>query len=185
MSRNQSQFRRISGRGRTRLACPVCSKEFSRPNAHLRGDTACCSQACSRTIKPKKPATIFNYTCQGCGSSFQQRKGYSGPADYCSRPCARKHTVPRGSAHHNWRGGVAERTHAAKRATRERLKEVSKCERCGSTGHLHGHHKLPYSTYPHLRADPKNIEILCIHCHAAEHPSCAALILSRAGISRK
>lgn len=180
--RNKSQFRRISGRGSATLTCPVCTKVFSRPHAHLRGATACCSQACSLQAKPKKPKTVFEFTCLCCGNRFQRRKGYSGPAIYCSARCRAAHAAPKGDKHPRWNGGSSERTHTVRKAIAERLKEIQSCERCGSSEHLHGHHKKPYSSYPELRAESSNIEILCIWCHVKEHPKQAKLLLSRVGI---
>lgn len=180
-----SQFRRISGRGSTTRICPVCQKQFSRPNAHFRGSTSCCSYECSRKIRPRRKGVILKYTCRACGKSFQRRKGYSGPANYCSLKCSIKSTRKYGKEHPKWKGGITERQHSSRRAIKIRLERVSACERCGATKSLHGHHKKPYADFPELRDDPNNIEILCLHCHALEHPSVAGLMLSRVEISQK
>lgn len=181
-SRNKP--RTVTDRGRTQLTCPACNKQFVRHNAHTRGDTICCSIQCSNLIKPRRQKTLIEYTCLNCGKVFQRRKGYSGPARYCSRACSTV-AAPKGENHSKWNGGSSERSHATRKAIEDRLKEVDRCERCGSGEHLHGHHKKSYSSHPELRAEVSNIEILCIHCHVEEHPTIKKLMLSRVGILQK
>lgn len=174
--RNKSQFRRISGRGSALLTCPVCSKEFNRPHAHLRGKTSCCSYECSRKIKPKRTKVVIDYICQGCGKPFQRRKGYSGPGKYCSRICRCKYAPLKKDKHHKWKGGVSERIWDSRKAIKDRFKEIKSCERCGSSDNLQGHHKKSYADHPELRANMDNIEILCTRCHADEHPRLRGMI---------
>lgn len=118
------------------------------------------------------------YTCAECGVRFERRKGYSGPGRYCSKRCARTGAgrACRGDHHPNWKGGIAERPHSVRSATRRRVRDVGKCERCGSKTNLQGHHKIRYSVNRDKGDDPANIEVLCDGCHAAEHPALSGMI---------
>ena len=42
---------------------------------------------------------------------------------------------------------------------------------------LQGHHIKPYSEFPELGCDENNIVILCISCHAFQHPEISIFIL--------
>lgn len=85
----------------------------------------------------------------------------------------------RGENHPKWNGGSSERTHATRVVIRKIVKLRGKCERCGSTENLQGHHKEPYSRVADRRADPENVEVLCVNCHALEHPELVNFILKR------
>jgi hypothetical protein len=60
--------------------------------------------------------------------------------------------------------------------TQKVVKQKGRCERCGETTNLQGHHIIPYSKNPELRDDPNNIEVVCSSCHAKEHPQLAGMI---------
>jgi 5-methylcytosine-specific restriction endonuclease McrA len=167
------------------LTCPVCLKPFSRPKAHIRNKTHACSLACSHVLRPKKPKVMVEYTCQECRKTFHRRKGGGGTCTYCSVECRRRN-MPSGAAHGRWKGGTSERTHEVRIVIKQRVREVGKCQRCGSVEQLQGHHIKHYSTHPGLRGDPVNIEVLCTNCHALEHPTLANALSSprkRSGIS--
>jgi 5-methylcytosine-specific restriction endonuclease McrA len=115
-------------------------------------------------------------TCKLCDLPFTRTKHRAGKMDYCSRACAREGAAPRGPAHPNWKGGISERSHRSKAAIRARIREIGRCERCGSTENLHGHHRSAYASDPAGREDPSNIEILCAVCHAIRHPSLRNMI---------
>ena len=48
-----------------------------------------------------------------------------------------------------------------------------RCERCGSVRNLQVHHKEPLTPEtvcdPRMAYDPRNLELLCGHCHNEEH----------------
>jgi 5-methylcytosine-specific restriction endonuclease McrA len=162
-------MRKIVGRGSVTLVCPVCTKEFKRPHAHIRSKTHACSLACSFILRPKKTKTLVFANCAQCGMEFSRRKGGEGPMKYCSIAC-RQLNVPKKENHSRWNGGSSKRDHRTKKAIRDRVKAVGACQRCFSVLKLHGHHIKSYSAYPELRAEPSNIEVLCAICHALEHP---------------
>lgn len=158
-----------------------CGKSFLRPRAHIRNKTHSCSQNCARKIKPKRQQTITQHICARCGAPFTRRKGYSGPAKYCSKVCGRAGSgVTRsGAGHHGWKGGVSERSNACRLAIKKRVEEAGACEACGTDKNLQGHHIKSHAEYPDLRSDPSNIRVLCVTCHAEEHPSLRFLVLAK------
>lgn len=168
--------RKVAERGTTILLCRVCGNAFARSNCHIRNSTHSCSRECARAARPKRIRQEHEFKCQGCGSSFSRRQGYSGPARFCSIPCARRHASRRGSSHPNWKGGVSDRSHATRTVLRAKIRAVGKCERCRSTHDLQGHHIAHHADAPDLRQVESNIIVLCARCHALEHPSLAPMI---------
>ena len=74
--------------------------------------------------------------------------------------------------------GPAARRRAAKRRTlmaayKRACKTVDEagfwCQKCGTVNNLQHHHIKPRSTHPELLADPSNIILLCVRCHARVH----------------
>ena len=168
-------------RGSTELICSSCGKTFTRPNAHLRAKTLSCSRECAQKARPKKEKTMLDKVCKVCEKPFQIRKGYSGTGDYCSIPCL---AVARGKKlsgknHHNWKGGVSNRTFSSRKAIRQKIALIGKCEMCGASDHLQGHHIAPYSNSPEKRDSLENIMCVCIRCHADLHPELKGMILSK------
>jgi 5-methylcytosine-specific restriction endonuclease McrA len=84
----------------------------------------------------------------------------------------------RGANHHKWNGGTSQRTYSVRKVIQDIIKERGKCEDCGATQQLQGHHIKSHSTEPTFRADPQNIQVLCRICHAEKHPRLKAFILS-------
>jgi hypothetical protein len=168
--------RHIQGRGHTLLTCTSCGKEFSRPNAHIRSSTHSCSRECARKVRVKKPKTMLELVCKKCGGAFQRRLGAGGTMEYCSIGCSTLATTPKREDHPNWKGGISARSHSTKSVIKKLIQSIGKCEKCGSTHSLQGHHKLPHSTHPELRDNPENIEVLCASCHSLEHPTLSNMI---------
>ncbi|MYK58478.1 MAG: HNH endonuclease, partial [Rhodospirillaceae bacterium] len=54
----------------------------------------------------------------------------------------------------------------ARRKALERARR--RCERCGATGRLEAHHRVPLAEGGAPR-DPDNLEVLCPACHKAAH----------------
>jgi len=161
-----------------RLICPICQNAFDRRPAHIKGKTVCCSYACSHKAarRQKKRATILHATCKNCGKTFQKELGrtrQSGP-HYCGRKCQSTASVLK-----RWQNHIPKspRNWSTVKATIEAVKRIGKCEKCGGTDNLHGHHKVPHSQDPSLGSDPQNIQVLCRPCHALEHPEYAAVIM--------
>jgi len=162
--------------------CAVCGEDFTRPAAWTVRRTGYkagrfCSSKCAKKGQSHPPRTMISATCATCGNNFQYKKGLSGSHAYCSRKCAwiGNGKNERGPRNHGWKGGHS-RSHLCQGIIAAAKKAKGKCERCGSTENLHGHHKAHYSKAVELRTDPTNIEVLCSACHAKEHPVLANLI---------
>ena len=68
---------------------------------------------------------------------------------------------------HLWRAVVRERSGGV-------------CARCGASGvTLDAHHIIPKAERPDLAVDPANGEMLCVECHAKEHPTLLVLFRHR------
>jgi len=102
--------------------------------------------------------------CQQCGREFTRPMSTKEMMIFCSYRCA------------SARQAVAARAIIAGVVAR-----IGKCENCGKTDRLHGHHKLSRKTAPLLVCDPANIEVLCESCHADEHPELVFLKRWRSG----
>ncbi len=160
--------------------CQECSIEFTTFSAWIRvSGGKFCSLQCSQKGRTKRPVTIMSSICQECGEKYSFRKGgrVSG-TKYCTRSCQVKARARLFSGPNSprWKGGTSKRTSAAHSVARCRVKEIGRCEKCGSIDNLQGHHKQSHSKFPELREDPNNIEVLCSQCHALEHPSLAHMI---------
>ena len=168
------------GSGKVSKICQGCETTFTLFRAHLRGEKGgkFCSRKCADKHRKRKPKTLFSYSCRECGKTFQNRKGRGGTNEYCSRQCL---AISRGrrmrrEKHPFWKGGVSKRPHSVRIVTQKVVKQKGRCERCGETANLQGHHIAPYSKNPQLRDDPNNIEVICSSCHAKQHPSLAGMI---------
>lgn len=91
--------------------------------------------------------------CRYCGASLSGLKD-ANRRFYCDKECYRLHrlTVP-----------LRNKSTGHYRARKTASPKV--CERCGETGPLHVHHKNRNV----LDDSPKNLEVLCVECHRAEH----------------
>lgn len=49
------------------------------------------------------------------------------------------------------------------------IKQGTVCECCGHKITLHVHHVKPFATFPELRYEPSNAEVLCPKCHKHSH----------------
>ena len=162
----------VALRGKTLLTCRACKKKFYRPNAHIRNSTHSCSRKCAEIVKKRKPKKFTKHKCAECGKEFKRRLGFGGTKTYCSNKCRAVGNGKffRGENHPKWKGGVSDRPAWIRRICRNHVKSIGKCEKCGSTEALQAHHILPYSKYPELRSDIKNLMILCCDCHSEKHP---------------
>jgi hypothetical protein len=159
------------------LTCSICLKTFKRYKCHIRNETHSCSRACSTKIRRKPPKKWIHFTCKKCGQDAKRRKGSGGTFEYCSNRCRSLSATPKGERHPKWKGGVSGRTYRSKRIIRERINEIGRCERCGNTDNLNGHHRRHHSTDIDKREDADNIEVLCSVCHSKEHPGLENWIL--------
>ena len=160
--------------------CKVCGSNFRIFQAWLRHGRGglFCSRKCSDAGRQRKERTVFQRTCEECGTKFSKRKGSPGTWQFCSRKCRAVACGRRlrGENHPLWKGGVSKRTYASRMAVKDAIREVGHCERCGTTKNLHGHHVRLYSQFAEGRADRSNIEVLCAACHATEHPELSGML---------
>jgi hypothetical protein len=162
--------------------CLVCGAPFFTHKAWVRrGYGTYCGRACSDKGRTKPKITMFPYACLECGVIFYRQLGKGKNPTFCSMQCLGNFNGRRieGSKHPKWRGGISERPYEVTRVIRRRVAEVGKCEECGSTNNLQGHHVRTYSECPDLRCSSSNIMVLCVICHAQKHPEYSNLMLSK------
>lgn len=160
---------------RTVFTCVACGKRFELQNcvARRRADHAC-SLSCARAAWPNRRQERVTLECERCKAPFEVAKGRAGggnkpKARFCSKAC--KDATLKGRTHPNFIDGRAEARREARKVIAKRIFEEGKCEECGSTDRLHGHHIKHFATHPDLRNEPSNIQVLCAVCHAAKHPN--------------
>lgn len=173
------QRRIIFTRGSAEYICPRCGTVFRRPNSQVTSALVCCSLKCANILRQKRPLNNIEKTCEECGKPFFVKPSRAETGRFCSIRCVRTSVgrSMRGENHPFWKGGKSKNRGQVRTAIRRRIKETEKCERCGSTDDLQGHHKHRVSSRPDLARDSDNIEILCASCHAAEHPEISGFIL--------
>ncbi|SRR5258706_7655790 len=170
------------GEGNIERVCEFCKETFITYKAWTKGRGGrggiFCSIECRIKGRKSKGITFIEFICRECDKPFKRRKGGTGKGNYCSRKCAglARSRLFSGANHPCWRGGISERTHADRIIIKRAIRLTGKCEHCGSTERLQGHHKKSYADFPELRKDPKNIEVVCEDCHAKEHPELEAFI---------
>jgi hypothetical protein len=161
--------------------CQVCGNEFRIFRCWLRADNGgkFCSRACQAKGRRPSPNYRVERTCVECGKIFIVKRYRAETAKCCSRPCLAiyRGKLFRGSNHPKWKGGISERLGQERTLIKQALRIKGKCERCGGTENLQGHHLLTRSSSPLFRLSSDNIEILCAACHASEHPIFAPMIL--------
>ena len=168
------------GEGRIAKTCAVCGATFETYRAWERNGKA--GQFCSRLCKAKgcksRGVTIIKYVCEECGALFARRKGHAGQGRYCSIQCmaTARGRAMRGDQHWHWMGGITKREWAGRMVIRQAIRAIGKCEECGSTQDLQGHHVIPVSTDRSLADKRENVKVLCKTCHAMQHPALAGMI---------
>ena len=181
----------IATSGRVRLNCAQCSKEFETYRSHAnRRPFLTCSLSCARSYFPSKKRIRVYLACENCGCQFDVPVGRSTgekrpKARFCSKEC--KDGFQKGNNHPAYIDGRAEARAQCRKVIAKRIFEEGRCEECGSTAFLHGHHIKPFSTHPELRDEPSNIQVLCRECHANKHPHQARKLfkgVARSGITK-
>lgn len=159
------------GTGKVEKECLKCNKVFLGRKDRLG---KFCSKSCGSSFKPKRYLRIWK-KCQVCFLEFEVKKYREKTALYCSSLCRQKR-MPKKENHPNWKGGIA-RTWKSKNIIKRLVQQKGKCEMCRSVKFLQGHHVIPYSEDKNLIEDENNIQILCINCHALQHPKISSFIL--------
>lgn len=186
-------MRRVSSIERS---CLECGAAFQVKRSEVsRGHGLYCSRSCARSGTQRTGRTFHRASCQQCHRDFIYPKGGARAAKFCSNKCTGDFYASRYSADYKgidtvaaagrirpkrpvapkWRKWKVEMT-PVRVLIRELVQEVGKCQECGSTNNLHGHHIKSRSAHPELMTDRANIQILCVDCHAGKHPSVANLI---------
>ena len=162
------------GTGLIERICQRCSKEFLARHDRL-------GLYCSRSCNSKRPGKKLwiEKICVICKNKYEVKRYRNDITKCCSKDCLRVFTglSVKGNKHPKWNGGISERPYWTRKAIKELRKEIKECQKCGSSEKLQGHHILSYSNHPELANDKENIIILCVQCHAKEHPKLANLIL--------
>lgn len=158
--------------------CAYCSKEFFlKPKKNRPGKF--CSQECQRKGRNFKTAPLVKGSCSNCKKEFTQPQWWKSPAKFCSIQCMSivRGMNMRGEKHPFWKGGDV-RT-GIERLRKKLLNEIKNCQRCGSSEKLQIHHKISVSSRPDLANDPENVEVICVSCHAIEHPEYEGMLLRK------
>lgn len=166
--------------------CKQCGKVFQIHAAWARkraGAGQFCSRVCSDQGKKRRPVTMLSAVCQFCGERFEKRKNRANKLMFCSSSCRGKMrtklVAELPASEKRQRHKRSCRNHSRPAAVRTALKNAviraGKCEDCGSTKALHGHHRKPYSKFPELAEEQSNIEVLCADCHRLRHPGMGLL----------
>lgn len=117
------------------------------------------------------------FFCERCGIFCKKPSWWRSENKFCSIQCMSiirgKNTS--GSAHYNWKGG--DNRTGSHTICKRIKKEIGKCQKCDSKENLQIHHKIKVSERPDLASDPKNIEIICVQCHAKKHPEFEGMLL--------
>lgn len=159
------------GTGKIIKICEFCKKEF-----HSRVDRIgkYCSKSCGSSGKPKRFLRVKK-NCDVCLKEYEIKLHRKDISKYCSHECRRK-MMPKKENHPRWKGGVS-RTWGSRKMIKKMKRVIGKCEICEVKENLQGHHVIRYSECNDLREEEKNIQILCIKCHAKQHPEIGNFIL--------
>jgi len=157
--------------------CELCKKKFF---PWKRSEGKFCGAICQRVGRKIRPAKMVEFSCKCCGGKVIRPK-YDTDINtkFCSIQCMAnvRGEGMRREKHYRWKGGD-HRT--GSRPLCDRIKKsVGKCEKCDSTQNLQTHHKIKVIDRPDLVADPSNIEVICVECHAQEHPEFAGMLLKK------
>jgi endogenous inhibitor of DNA gyrase (YacG/DUF329 family) len=150
------------GTGKKENKCKICGNKFL---ARCDRPGIFCSIQCQRKGRSKRIKNFIEFKCKECQTDVCRRLGAGGTFTYCSIKCM---SISRGrgmssSFHPKWRGGISQRSYLSRKLIQLKKNQIGKCEMCGSTHHLQGHHPSGYSE------DPLFIQILCYECHAKQH----------------
>ncbi len=162
------------------LPCPVCAKDFvSYLLTKSRKEKKTCSNECANLLKKRNCSIYLN--CNTCHEEFRVTRAIVDLGrKYCSRICfrsnpdylevCRKRVLGENSP--TWRGGITviyrgiRRSPEYVRARKLALKRDNyTCTICGATEQLHVDHIKPFSLFPELAFDIKNMRVLCFPCH--------------------
>lgn len=166
-----------SGTGKLKKTCLHCSKEFlarkDRPGKY-------CSMSCASKQKPHKKYRI-KLKCKECSNEFEVKRYRAKSARFCSRKCL---AINRGlrmrkEKHPKWKGGITHRPFQIRKLNELKKIEIGKCEICGNQENLQAHHRHGYMI------DSSEIQILCLDCHAKQHPRLKNFIRSHKWKKRK
>ena len=157
--------------------CRECKKEFSCPK-YRRGYF--CSKECGAKGRKMRRVFYLEFKCTCCGKDCKKPKyDTDGSTKFCSIQCMAnvRGQQMSGENHPKWAGG-SNRTGIT--TICNRIKEsIGKCEKCGSKEKIQTHHKIKVSERPELAKDPTNLEVLCVECHAKEHPEFQGMLLKK------
>lgn len=156
--------------------CELCKKKFhpfkGRPGLF-------CSGICQKKGHKRRVLKTITFNCQCCNKETIQPIHWKSPHKFCSIQCMAniRGQNMSGKNHPRWNGG-SNRTGSTTICNRIK-KRIGKCKNCGCKDNLQIHHKIKVSERPDLAADENNIEILCVKCHAKEHPEYEGMLLRK------
>jgi hypothetical protein len=166
----------LKNRGRIKLICKFCGKEFYRNKSDIRCKNNFCSINCAKNGHDKRKRTFL--ICKQCGKSF-----YFGSLKrkFCSSKCYFEWFQRENTS--NWKGGKSSEYEKLKRSKEWKLwrkavfeRDNYTCQIChfrsGKGKHhidLHPHHLESASKYPEFRLCLDNGLTVCANCHGKIH----------------
>lgn len=160
--------------------CVVCGSRFRFRVCWIRNERSgiYCSRKCQAVGRPKNKSNKIVLSCEVCGNEFSVKPYRGNTARFCSIRCMSvwRGRILRGPFSPRWKGGVSKRTYSSRRIIRAAITEIGRCQRCGATTNLHGHHIVPWKDNRELREDRNSIMVLCRECHSSVHPELGFLL---------
>ena len=158
------RFCELAKRKYVEVKCSTCGDVKKRRTYQLKHWKGNC-RSCAQTIELSKPHR----------KEISSKSGKLFTAKFGGIPNAKKFTSEdvRGSANHNWKGGVTtenQKGRGSKKATEWRhsvfVRDSFTCQLCGQIGgNLQAHHKKEWANFKSLRYDVDNGATLCKTCH--------------------
>ena len=123
------------------------------------GGVRCC-RIC-KAARPRSPHYRTPFDCPICGAPFLSNGGAKSRRT-CSAACGNELR----------RQKLSKGRDASKQAARGRARnviEVNRCDRCGTAGDVENRLEVHHRDRDPYNNAPTNLEVVCRHCHIAEH----------------
>jgi hypothetical protein len=154
--------------------CERCGETFHDRHWKPSRPTRFCSKVCAGAVRKTRVTLV----CAQCGESFERRRYMAdwsqerGP--FCGFHCYAlwQKANTRGTRNPNYEPISTARGSSEWMRNREVVmaRDSRCCVDCGSTNHLHVHHREAWNPDDPQTHAPDNLETLCAVCHRRRHP---------------